>query len=107
MYHADTSAQRVERDLQLMRRNHATARGYLQQLAAIGRWKLQKQPGRIHSPTLVIHGESDRLVPAENARILADRIFGAKLVLLPNAGHIFPTDQPERTRNELMAFLKP
>jgi pimeloyl-ACP methyl ester carboxylesterase len=79
----------------------------LQQLAAIGRWRIQRQPGRIHADTMVIHGATDRLVPPENAGILAGLIAGAKLVLLPGAGHIFPTDQPERTRSELLAFLKP
>jgi pimeloyl-ACP methyl ester carboxylesterase len=107
LYHSHTPAGRIERDLLLIRRNPATVRGYLQQVAAIGRWRLQSKPGRISARTLVIHGEADRLVPPENARIVAGLIPGAKLALLPGAGHIFPTDQPERTRSELTAFLKP
>jgi 3-oxoadipate enol-lactonase len=107
LYDPHTATERIERDLKLIRRNAASAREYLQQLAAIGRWRIQGQPGRIHADTMVIHGATDRLVPPENAGILAGLIAGAKLVLLPSAGHIFPTDQPERTRSELMAFLKP
>ncbi len=74
-------------------------------MAAILRWKVQGRPGKILAPTLVIHGETDRLVPPENASILATLIPGAKLVLLERASHIFPTDQPEQTQSELLDFL--
>jgi pimeloyl-ACP methyl ester carboxylesterase len=40
----------------------------------------------ITAPTLVIHGESDRLVPAENGRIIAERIPSARLTLIPHGG---------------------
>jgi pimeloyl-ACP methyl ester carboxylesterase len=53
----------------------------------------------------VIHGESDRLVPPANGKLIACRIPGAKLVLLPNAGHLFTTDQPEAAHKALMSFL--
>jgi pimeloyl-ACP methyl ester carboxylesterase len=42
----------------------------------------------IKAPTLIIHGDADRLVPVENARIMAPRIRNAELVILKNAGHI-------------------
>lgn len=42
----------------------------------------------IKAPTLIIHGDADRLVPVENARIMASRILNAELVILKNAGHI-------------------
>jgi 3-oxoadipate enol-lactonase len=106
IYDAHTPGERIERDLKLIRRNPATVRGYLQQLGAIGRWRLQGKMGSIQAPTLVIHGETDRLVPPENAKILADCIPGATLVLLAEASHIFPTDQPEKTRSALLSFLE-
>lgn len=105
LYDPHTPSERIERDIDLIRRNQPRVRGYLQQLAAIGRWRLQGKPGQIHSPALVIHGATDRLVPPENAAIVASQIPGAKVALLERAGHIFPTDQPERTRHELMEFL--
>ncbi len=42
----------------------------------------------IKAPTLVIAGDADRVIPVENARILASRIPGAELVILKNAGHM-------------------
>ena len=42
----------------------------------------------IKVPTLVLHGEMDNVIPAENARIMASQINGAELTILPNTGHI-------------------
>ena len=50
-------------------------------------------------------GENDRLVPVENAKRIAARIPGAKLVVIPHASHIFNTDQPEAAHSAIMEFL--
>jgi pimeloyl-ACP methyl ester carboxylesterase len=107
LYHPGTPAERIARDLRMIRDNAPILRGYLQQLAAISFWSSWRRLPQIDVPTLVIHGDSDRLIPPENARILADRIRGAKLTILADAGHVFPTDQPELTRMELLNFLCP
>ena len=76
-----------------------------QQLAAILSWHSYGRLPRIASPTLVIHGETDRLIPPANASILANRIPRSRLVLIPGASHIFPTDQPAITCRSLLDFL--
>jgi pimeloyl-ACP methyl ester carboxylesterase len=60
---------------------------------------------RITAPTLVIHGEEDRVLPPENGRRLAASIAGARLLTLRHAAHAFPTDQPEIAR-ELVSFVR-
>ena len=60
---------------------------------------------RITSPTLVITGKEDVLISSENSRILAERIPGAKLILLEPAGHVFWMEQPEQSREAILAFL--
>jgi pimeloyl-ACP methyl ester carboxylesterase len=55
--------------------------------------------------TLVIHGETDRLVPLANGELIAGRIPGAKLVRLPHASHIFPTDQTAAANGAILEFL--
>ncbi len=59
----------------------------------------------IKAPTLVIHGEADRAVPVENAKILASRIPNAELIIFKNAGHILieAGEEPDRT---LLDFLR-
>ncbi len=44
--------------------------------------------GRVECPTLVVHGETDP-IPWEFGKFIADRIPGAKLVVIPGASH-FP-----------------
>ncbi|WSC66223.1 alpha/beta hydrolase [Streptomyces anulatus] len=49
-------------------------------------WQLL--PG-IGAPTLVVHGTDDLLNPAANAPLLADRVPGARLHLIPGARHAY------------------
>ena len=44
---------------------------------------------QIAVPTLVLHGDEDRMAPVENARLLADRIPGARVRLTPGGRHGF------------------
>ena len=60
---------------------------------------------RIQAPTLVITGEGDPLIPAENSRLIASRIPGAQLVLLPEASHFFWIEQPRETAAALIRFF--
>lgn len=60
---------------------------------------------RIKAPTLVIAGEGDPLIPAENSRLIAGRIAGARLVLLPDASHFFWIEKPRETADALIGFF--
>ncbi len=60
---------------------------------------------RIKAPTLVIAGEGDPLIPAENSRVIAGRIPGAQLVLLPDASHFFWIEKPRETADALIRFF--
>jgi pimeloyl-ACP methyl ester carboxylesterase len=48
---------------------------------------------QVKTPTLVIHCRNDLSVPAEEGRLLASIVSGARLVLLPSETHYFPTDR--------------
>lgn len=61
--------------------------------------------GQITCPTLVITGKNDALISWENSRLLADRIPGARLVLLEPAGHCFWLEQPAQSREAIERFL--
>ncbi len=53
---------------------------------------------QVKTPTLVIHSRDDQAVSAEEGRILASLIPGARLVLLPSGTHYFPTDRKVVTK---------
>jgi pimeloyl-ACP methyl ester carboxylesterase len=60
---------------------------------------------QITTPTLVIHGTNDLVMPVGNGQILAERIPGAVLVELPGAGHLLFHEQPEDFADVVAAFL--
>jgi pimeloyl-ACP methyl ester carboxylesterase len=59
------------------------------QLKAIHRWgKREPQDlGKIDIPTLVVNGESDRMVPTPNTVDLDRRLPNSEIVIYPDAGH--------------------
>jgi 3-oxoadipate enol-lactonase len=104
-YDPGTPAERIEEDLAIRRRTYPTEEGYRAQLAAALAHDASGWLERIRVPTLVVHGETDQLVPTVNGRRLAELIPAARLAVLPNAGHIFFTDQPERATAAVLEFL--
>ncbi len=66
---------------------------------------LHKRIHRIAAPTLVVWGESDRLIPAAYAHEFAQRIRGAKVEIVPKAGHLPHLEGAERTWAAVAGFL--
>jgi pimeloyl-ACP methyl ester carboxylesterase len=56
----------------------------------------------IAAPTLVIHGTADPLFPVEHGRALAEEIPGARLVTLPDAGHLLARADWEVTASAIL-----
>jgi pimeloyl-ACP methyl ester carboxylesterase len=59
-------------------------------LATVGSPGRTERLGRITVPTLVIHGQHDPCLPVEHGIALAKAIPGAKLVVIPEMGHLLP-----------------
>lgn len=106
VYDPSTPADRIEEDLAIRRKWFPRPEGYMAQLQGIYAWEAYSRLDKIAAPTLVIHGEGDQLVPPGNGKLIASRIAGSKLVMLPHASHIFTTDQPEAARRAIMDFLR-
>jgi pimeloyl-ACP methyl ester carboxylesterase len=105
VYDPATPPDRIEEDLAIRRKWFPRPEAFTAQLQGIFGWEAYSRIDRIAASTLVIHGESDQLIPAGNGELIAARIPGAKLVLLPRASHIFTTDQPEASQRAIMDFL--
>jgi pimeloyl-ACP methyl ester carboxylesterase len=60
---------------------------------------------RIAVPTLVIAGEQDRMIPPEQAGVMARGIAGAGLHLLDRCGHLPPMEQPGATARLMRGWL--
>ena len=105
VYDSSTPVERIEEDLAIRRQWFPRPEAYMAQLQGIFAWESYDRLPGVSAPTLVIHGETDQLVPVGNGKVIAARIPGAKLVTLPRASHIFITDQPESSLKAIMDFL--
>ena len=78
---------------------------YRRQLMAVLDFNSYERLKDIKSPTLVISGKEDILVPHENSILLAENIPGAKLILLDNLGHGLFTPDPKLITDLIIDFL--
>ena len=79
--------------------------GMRRQFAAVLRWSSLRRLRAISVPTLVMHGDRDRLIPLNNGRIIARLVPGARLHVFHGAGHVYGTDCPEEHLEVLLDFL--
>ncbi len=107
IYDAATPREKIEEDTVVRQRWLPTPAAYLAQLQAVLAFESYSRLDRIAAPTLVIHGKSDALVPPANGELIANRIPGARLVLLDHASHLFLTDQTEAAHKAILDFLSP
>ena len=72
-------------------RNHASA----ERLAAL------------HVPVLILHGDTDRLVPPAHGQQFHDAIAGSRLIVFENTGHIPQEERADDSANAVREFLYP
>ena len=60
----------------------------------------------VKTPTLILFGEHDKVVPPGNAELLHKEIAGSTVKILPNAGHFFPFEVPDDAVQAVVEFLK-
>jgi pimeloyl-ACP methyl ester carboxylesterase len=60
----------------------------------------------LRMPTLVLHGEADRLAPVEAARWLAERIPGAQFHTLEGRSHMMPTTATTEFAELVRRFIR-
>ena len=95
----------IEGLFDLVNRNPTPPHAVQGHLAAIGAFAGCADLPSIKAPTLVITGEGDPLIPAENSRLIASRIPGAQLQILPDASHFFWIEKPKETAAALIRFF--
>jgi pimeloyl-ACP methyl ester carboxylesterase len=78
---------------------------FLRQFRAIMEFDAFDRLKKIKSPTLVVGGGKDILVPPENSRIIAEAIPNAKLVIFDEAGHGLIAQEREKFAEMLLSFL--
>lgn len=95
----------IERLAELAVDNPQTPLGYAGQLQAVLTHDVADQLDQIRAPTLVMHGDEDRLIPVENGRLLAASIPGAQFIHYPGAGHLFFVERATEVNRDIRTFL--
>ncbi len=67
--------------------------------------KLMQRLHRVQAPALIVWGERDRLFPVAMGEAWAAAIAGARLAVVPGAGHLPPIEQPECTADLVADFV--
>jgi non-heme chloroperoxidase len=84
----------------------ASPKGTLDCIAAFGRTDFRADVGAITVPTLVIHGDSDQIVPLEvSGKRSAEAIKGAELVVVDGGPHGLNTTHAAEFNAALLSFL--
>ncbi len=66
---------------------------------------LASRLGELALPVLVMTGDDDRIVPTAQSVRLSKEIPGARLVVVPNCGHIPQEEQPQAFLQAVGQFL--
>jgi 3-oxoadipate enol-lactonase len=69
----------------------------LAQMQAIQAHDTSARLPSLRVPTLVVHGDEDRMLSVDNGRLIASLIPGARLEVLEGVGHMFWWEQPQRS----------
>jgi 3-oxoadipate enol-lactonase len=106
LYADATPGHRIEEDIKIRAVNQPGLRAVLRQLAGVLSWSSYQRLPNIDVPTLVVHGDQDCVLPPANGRMVASRIKNSEFVLIPDAGHMITTDQPEISLSTVRSFLE-
>ena len=79
---------------------------YKRQLGAIAKFESYSRLNNIDTPTLIISGKEDILVPCQNSEVLAENIPGAALTLFDEVGHAMFTQKPILLAKTINDFLR-
>ena len=85
--------------------DRAGVRGALQHLTASTVHDTVSRLRSVQAPTLVLHGQLDRMVSVANARLLAERIPRARLAVIEGAGHLPLLEQPLDVRDLILEWM--
>jgi poly(3-hydroxyalkanoate) depolymerase len=96
----------VQALVQQLRFGHPpTACGYAGQLFATVGWSSLPYLWRLQTPTLVMAGDRDPIIPVVNARVLTGLLPDGRLHVIRGGGHLFLIVQADETAHRVQEFL--
>ncbi len=96
----------IEREIQTILKNPIPDFSFQRQLGAAMKFNAHRRLKKVNTPTLIVQGKKDLLVPPKNAEVLAKLIPGAKLSFFDNSGHAIFSQETEIVAKTILEFLK-
>jgi pimeloyl-ACP methyl ester carboxylesterase len=91
---------------ELGRRNAACEpRAYAAAARAVSSYHFTTELGRLVAPVLILQGLDDQLTPPGGAVKMNRALRHSRLLMIPEAGHNLPLEQPEIFRHAVLGFV--
>ena len=98
--------ERIEEFVNISLLYYQPADAFFRQLNACLKHDTVDRVSQISSPTLIVTGDDDYLVPSENSLILKELIPEADLELLAGCRHCFFMEESEKFNRSVVRFLR-
>jgi poly(3-hydroxyalkanoate) depolymerase len=102
---ANRDGARVQAQAEVRRKHPPSVRGYYVQLFAAWSWSSMPWARELRCPALVLCGSDDPITPIVNSRILARELPDARLIEMPEAGHLFLVESAAEVAPHVLEFL--
>ncbi len=79
--------------------------GFLQGLEAVLDYEIRERLAQIACPTLIVWGDSDRLISVQDADVFAELIPNSRKVVFADTGHVAMLERPDEFNALLDRFL--
>jgi pimeloyl-ACP methyl ester carboxylesterase len=102
----EENTEEVKKVIEMRAANPVPEHAYLHQLQAAMVFNTEERVPDISTPTLVITGDADIIVPFDNSRNLASRIHGASLVIIEGGSHTFFIERAAEFNHTVSEFIE-
>jgi len=106
VHRARRSDESLRRIVQRMAEETGTEAFARQQTAILTRPDSRPGLAGIRCPTLVLVGDGDEATPPDRAAEMANGIAAARLVTIPECGHLSPLERPQHVTRALVEWLE-
>ena len=96
----------LERLVELRMREPQPWEAYMNQAHAAVSFNASSEVSRIAVPTLIVHGDADRVVPVANAFKLHSKLRNSRLVVFRGAGHLVIVERAAEFNRLVREFVK-
>ena len=103
--YVQTQVAEVDHVVRLRAANDVPEHIYLSQMQAAMNFNAEAKVGQIQTPTLVLSGDADVIVPVQNSRNLAAKIPGAELRIVEGGSHTFFIERAAEFNRVVTEFL--